>query len=188
MRSMSNRRELGKRRLRLLSAAAPPTQLTRCGEIVAQVTLLWQRAATCTTGETAVKPRLYRHRLDSQLMANQLNALGFDVSFDGVTAQQWFSDVAASNFDSMIQWGEQGRNPITYFEEWLDYRQVTPGGSSGDWELFNSPQAQQALDQFTGTNDATTQQAALNAPADRLHAGTGNPAAVRGGLVRVQHP
>jgi peptide/nickel transport system substrate-binding protein len=100
---------------------------------------------------------------DAQLIANQLNALGFDVSFDGVSAGQWFSDIPVGNFDAMIHWSNQGPNPIAYFEEWLDYRQVAPSGAFGDYERFDSAQAEQALDQFAGTSDAATQQTALDA-------------------------
>ena len=102
---------------------------------------------------------------DAQLIASELNALGFDVSFKGVQDAQWYADYPVGHFDSMIHWGAQGPNPIYYFENWLDYSQSGPVGKSagGDWERFDSPAAQTALTKFEGTNDPATQQQALNA-------------------------
>jgi len=101
---------------------------------------------------------------DAQLIAGELNALGFEVSFDGVQDAQWFADYPVGHFDAMIHWGTQGSNPIYYFENWLDYSQSGPVGKSagGDWERFDSPAAQAALTQFEGTDDPAKQQQALN--------------------------
>jgi peptide/nickel transport system substrate-binding protein len=100
----------------------------------------------------------------AQLIATQLNNLGFEVSFNGVQTTQWFTDYPAGHFDAMIHWGTQGPNPYVYFQNWLDNRLSAPIGKTagGDWERFNSPQAQAALQQFEGTNDTSVQQQALN--------------------------
>ena len=102
---------------------------------------------------------------DAQLIASELNALGFEVSFEGVQDAQWYADYPVGHFDSMIHWGAQGPSPIYYFEGWLDYSQSGPVGKSagGDWERFDSPAAQAALARFEGTDDRATQQQALNA-------------------------
>jgi peptide/nickel transport system substrate-binding protein len=101
---------------------------------------------------------------DGQLIASELNDLGFDVSFEGVQDAQWYADYPVGHFDSMIHWGAQGPSPIYYFENWLDYSQSGPVGKSagGDWERFDSPAAQAALTRFEGTDDPATQQQALN--------------------------
>src|SRR6266581_2883766 len=101
---------------------------------------------------------------DAQLIATQLNTLGFEVSFDGVQATQWYIDYPNGHFDAMIHWGAQGPNPYFYFQDWLDNTLSAPIGKTagGDWERFTSPQAQAALSQFEGTNDTATQQQALN--------------------------
>ena len=101
---------------------------------------------------------------DAQLIASDLSALGFEVSFEGVQDAQWYADYPVGHFDSMIHWGAQGPNPIYYFENWLDYSQSGPVGKSagGDWERFNSPAAQAALTRFEGTDDPVKQQQALD--------------------------
>lgn len=101
---------------------------------------------------------------DAQLIATQLNAEGFEVSFDGVQATQWYNDYPVGNFQAMIHWGQQGPNPYYYFDNWLDSSLSAPAGkpAGGDYGRFNSPQAQAALARFAGSNDTATQQQALN--------------------------
>jgi len=101
---------------------------------------------------------------DAQLIATQLNAEGFAVSFDGVQATQWYADYPVGNFDAMIHWSNQGPNPYYYFQNWLDNSQSAPIGkpAANDFGRFNSPQVQQALTQFASSPDSATQQTALN--------------------------
>src|SRR5216683_1445241 len=93
---------------------------------------------------------------DANLIAQQLNAQGFDVSFNGVVATQWYSDYPVGNFDAIIHWSNQGPTPFSYFQNWIDNTQSAPIGktAAGDFGRFNSPQAQQALTAYAGSNDA----------------------------------
>jgi peptide/nickel transport system substrate-binding protein len=102
---------------------------------------------------------------DAQLIANQLNAEGFQVTFDGVQATQWYADYPIGNFDAMIHWSNQGPNPYYYFQNWLDDSQSAPIGkpAANDFGRFKSMQAQAALTQFAGSDSPATQQTALNA-------------------------
>jgi peptide/nickel transport system substrate-binding protein len=101
---------------------------------------------------------------DAQLLATQLNDLGFDVSFKGVQATQWYADYPVGNFDAMIHWSTQGPNPYYYFQNWLDSTQSAPAGkpAAADYGRFKSPEAQKAMAQFAGTNDPAVQQTALS--------------------------
>lgn len=101
---------------------------------------------------------------DAALIASQLSAEGFEVSFDGVQATQWSSDFPVGNFQAMIHWGAQGPSPYYYFDNWLDSTLSAPIGkpAGGDYGRFNSPQVQAALAQYAGTADTATQQQALN--------------------------
>ncbi len=100
----------------------------------------------------------------AQLIATQLNDLGFDVSFKGVQATQWYADYPVGNFDAMIHWSNQGPNPYYYFTNWIDSSQSAPIGkpAGNNYGRFSSPEAQQAIAQFAGTNDPSVQQTALN--------------------------
>jgi peptide/nickel transport system substrate-binding protein len=101
---------------------------------------------------------------DAQLIANQLNAEGFQVSFDGVQATQWYNDYPVGNFDAIIHWSNQGPSPYDYFDYWMDNNLSAPIGkpAGSDYGRYNNPQAQAALAQYAGTNDTATQQQALN--------------------------
>ena len=101
---------------------------------------------------------------DAQLIANQLNAEGFEVSFNGVQATQWYDDYPIGNFDAMIHWSNQGPTPYDYFDYWLDNSLSAPVGKTAgsDYGRYDNPQVQAALAQYAGTNNAATQQQALN--------------------------
>src|SRR5215471_17137452 len=90
---------------------------------------------------------------DAQLIATQLNNQGFDVSFKGVQATQWYADYPVGNFDAMIHWSNQGPNPYYYFTNWLDSATSAPIGkpAANDFGRFKSSQAQAALTQFAGS-------------------------------------
>jgi peptide/nickel transport system substrate-binding protein len=101
---------------------------------------------------------------DAQLVANQLDAEGFEVSFDGVQATQWYTDLAAGNFDAIIHWSNQGPTPWDYFDYWMDNSLTAPIGkpAGADFGRYSNPQVQTLLAQYAGTNSASAQQQALN--------------------------
>ncbi len=100
---------------------------------------------------------------DIALVSQQLNAEGFDTTVDGTTADAWVSDYNTGNYDATIHWGSVGPTPYYQYDNWLDSNLTAPIGTAatGDQSRFNDPQAQAALAQFAGTNDPTTQAAAL---------------------------
>ena len=93
---------------------------------------------------------------DCQLISNELQAEGIDATVDGVQASQWYSDSATGNFQSIIHWGNGGSSPYVQYQNWLDYTQSAPIGSSAnsDYGRYNSPVAQQALTTLATTNPA----------------------------------
>jgi peptide/nickel transport system substrate-binding protein len=101
---------------------------------------------------------------DAQLIADQLNSEGFEVSFDSVQATQWYSDVAAGNFQAILRWSNQGPTPWDYFDLWMDHNLSAPIGKSagGDFGRYDSPRVQSLLAQYTATDDAAAQQRILD--------------------------
>ena len=102
---------------------------------------------------------------NDQLIASQLNKLGFNVKVDGNgSPTAWQADFNNGAFDATIHWSNQGPNPFYYYENWLDHTFSAPIGkpAAGDNGRFNDPAAQAALAQFAGTNDPATQKAAIN--------------------------
>jgi peptide/nickel transport system substrate-binding protein len=101
---------------------------------------------------------------DDQLIASQLNKLGFNVKVDGNgSPTAWQADFNNGAFDATIHWSNQGPNPFYYYENWIDHTFSAPIGkpAAGDNGRFNDPAAQAALTQFAGTNDPATQKAAI---------------------------
>jgi ABC-type transport system substrate-binding protein len=99
-----------------------------------------------------------------QLIAHQLNALGFDVKVNGIgNPTVWAGDVANGNFDATIHWSNQGPNPYFIYSNWMDSSQSAPIGkpAAGDFGRFSNPQAQAALEQFAGSGDPATQAQAI---------------------------
>lgn len=93
---------------------------------------------------------------DCQLISNELQAVGIDATVDGVQASQWYSDSASGNFQSIIHWGNGGSSPYVQFQNWLDYTQSAPIGSSAnsDYGRYDSPAAQTDLTRLATTNPA----------------------------------
>ena len=101
---------------------------------------------------------------DDQLIASQLNKLGFNVKVDGNgSPTAWQADFNNGNFDATIHWSNQGPNPFYYYENWIDSTFSAPIGkpAAGDNGRFKDPSAQAALAQFAGTSDPSTQKAAI---------------------------
>ena len=126
---------------------------------------------------------------DAALIASQLNAEGFEVSFDGVQATQWSADFPVGNFQAMIHWGAQGPNPYYYFDNWLDSTLSAPAGQRRRrLRPVQQPAGPGGPGAVRGQQRRRHPAAGAEHAADhRGHPGAGDPAAVRSGLVRVLH-
>jgi len=100
----------------------------------------------------------------AQLISHQLNALGFDVTVDGISDPSvWAGNLTNGKFDSAIHWSNQGPTPYQIYDNWLDFELSAPIGqaAAGDLGRYHSPAAQAALNEFAGTDDAAGQKAAI---------------------------
>ena len=127
-----------------------------------------------------------------QLVAHQLNALGFDVTVDGIgNPTVWAGDVANGTFDTTIHWSNQGPTPFVFYDGWMDSTLSAPVGkpATGDFGRFNDPAAQSAISQYEGSASSTVQvQAITKLASSHGLAGPGRSAAVRRCLGRVLQP
>jgi len=99
-----------------------------------------------------------------QLIAHQLNAVGFDVTVDGIgNPSVWAEDVTNGTFDTTIRWSNQGPTPYVFYSGWLDNRLSAPVGkpATGDFGRFSNSAAQAALLQYEGSGNATVQKEAI---------------------------
>jgi peptide/nickel transport system substrate-binding protein len=103
--------------------------------------------------------------LDDQAIANQLNALGMNVTVNGIgDATVWAGDVADGNFDATIHWSNQGPGPYYIYDSLLDYSQSAPIGqaaSNYNFGRWDDPATQAALAQYAGSDSTSVQQAAI---------------------------
>ena len=95
---------------------------------------------------------------DDQLISNELQSEGINCTVDGVQASQWYSDLAAGSFQTVIHWGNGGSNPFVQYDNWLDYSLSAPIGTSAnsDFNRYQSASAQTALKALEVTNPADT--------------------------------
>lgn len=99
---------------------------------------------------------------DAQIIVQTLKPLGFAVSVDGVTPDQWNNDLSAGTFSSAIHWGAGGPTAFSQYDNWLDYNLVSGGTASGDQGRWNDPATQDALKTFAAAATPDAQQSAIN--------------------------
>jgi peptide/nickel transport system substrate-binding protein len=102
---------------------------------------------------------------DDGLVAHQLNALGFNVTVDGIgNPTVWAGDVANGTFDTTIRWSNQGPSPFVFYDGWMDSTLSAPVGkpATGDFGRFNNPAAQSAIAQYEGSSSSTVQVQAIS--------------------------
>jgi peptide/nickel transport system substrate-binding protein len=102
--------------------------------------------------------------LDAQDIAKQLNALGFNVTVDGIgNPTVWQSDLTNGTFDAAIHWSNQGPTPYQIYDGNLDATLTAPIGKPAANNLgrWNDKATQAALAQFAGSNSPSVQKAAI---------------------------
>ncbi|HEX4659166.1 MAG TPA: ABC transporter substrate-binding protein [Streptosporangiaceae bacterium] len=102
--------------------------------------------------------------LDAQDIAKQLNALGFNVTVNGIgNPSVWQSDLTNGTFDAAIHWSNQGPTPYQIYDGNLDATLTAPVGKPAANNLgrWNDKATQAALAQFAGSNDPSVQKAAI---------------------------
>ena len=103
--------------------------------------------------------------LDAQLIAKQLNSLGFNVTVNGIgNPTVWNTDVTNGTFDTAIHWSNQGPGPFYIYDGLLDSTLTAPVGkaAANDLGRWNNPATQAALAQYAGSNSTSVQQAAVS--------------------------
>lgn len=99
---------------------------------------------------------------DAQIIAQNLKPLGFNVTVNGVTPDQWNADASAGTFDSMIHWGAGGPSAYAQYDGWLDSNLVSGKTASGDQGRWNDPATQTALKALAAAATPDAEQAAIN--------------------------
>ncbi len=117
-----------------------------------------------------------------QIMAQNLKALGFEVSVKTYDFSAWLDRVQKGEFDLSIGWSAQGATPLNFYRGQMSATKVKPVGEAAEenWHRFSSAEADTLLEQFAATSDFEEQKKiagdlqmlfAQNAPAIPLFPG-----------------
>jgi peptide/nickel transport system substrate-binding protein len=102
--------------------------------------------------------------LDAQDIAKQLNALGFNVTVNGIgNPTVWQGDITNGTFDAAIHWSNQGPTPYQIYQGNLDATLTAPVGKPAATNIgrWNNKATQSALAMFAGSNDPSVQKTAV---------------------------
>lgn len=93
------------------------------------------------------------------IIAQELKAVGMDVTVQGVSVQKFGTDVNDGTFQLVNRYSTSGPTPYFMYDQFLDDVNTAAIGknATGDFERFHSPQAQALLAQYAGTQDPQTQ-------------------------------
>jgi peptide/nickel transport system substrate-binding protein len=96
---------------------------------------------------------------DDTIVAQELKAIGMDVTVSGVSVAKFGTDVADGTFQMVNRYGTAGPTPYFAYDSWLDDTLTAAIGknATGDQERFHSPQAEAYLQQYASTDNTTTQ-------------------------------
>jgi peptide/nickel transport system substrate-binding protein len=90
-----------------------------------------------------------------QIMAQNLKAVGINVSVKTYDFSAWLDRVQKGEFDMSIGWSAQGATPLNFYRGQMSATKARPVGEAGEenWHRFVSEEADTLLDQFALTSD-----------------------------------
>ncbi|MGA2007052.1 MAG: ABC transporter substrate-binding protein [Solirubrobacteraceae bacterium] len=98
------------------------------------------------------------YALDDQLMANELKAAHIEASFDGLSDNAWYADLADGKFGSATShWSNTAILPYGVYDGWLDSTLNSPTNASGDFEGLNDPALDKDLASLAGATSNAQQ-------------------------------
>jgi peptide/nickel transport system substrate-binding protein len=109
---------------------------------------------------TIEDPQAYTDYIaDDQIIASELDSIGFNITVDPVSVNQFGADVSDGNFQMVNRYGSGGTTPYNQYNSWLDSADSAPLGKDAntDQERFTSSAADALLTSYAGTTNTTTQ-------------------------------
>ena len=101
------------------------------------------------------------YALDDQLMANELKAAHINATFDGLSDNAWYADLADGKFGSATShWSNTNIVPYGQYDGWLDSALDT-SNASGDFEGLKNPTVDKELLALAGQTTTKGQLKAL---------------------------
>jgi peptide/nickel transport system substrate-binding protein len=102
--------------------------------------------------------------IDCQIMADNLKAIGIDVTVDAQTLPDYLQALGVGKFDMAISWTNNGPTPYFLYYSMLASANTAPVGKSAvsNWERWNDKTTDHLLAQYTQSLDPAVQQEALS--------------------------
>lgn len=93
------------------------------------------------------------------LIANDLKALGMNVTVQPLQFGDWFSDLQTGKFDMQICWTDAGYSPFTIYRDHFLSTNMAPVGQVGgnNWERYSNPKMDSLINAFQRTSNAKQQ-------------------------------
>jgi peptide/nickel transport system substrate-binding protein len=98
------------------------------------------------------------YALDDQLMAAELKSAHIEASFDGLSDNAWYADLADGKFGSATShWSNTAILPYGIYDGWLDSKLNSPTNASGDFEGLNNSSLDKDLASLAGATTTAQQ-------------------------------
>jgi peptide/nickel transport system substrate-binding protein len=99
----------------------------------------------------------------SQIMANNLKAIGMDVTVNVATFNDYVSALAQGTFDTAISWTTTGPTPYFLYNSLLSSTNTAPVGqkAASNWERWSDRTTDELLAKYVSSPDEATQQEAI---------------------------
>jgi peptide/nickel transport system substrate-binding protein len=113
---------------------------------------------------TLIDPSAYTDFMaDAQVISDELKAIGIQVTVQGISANEWQTDLDQGHYQLSIDYANGGPTPYYLYDSILDSKLSAPVGknASGDYERWNNTATQAALKQFTTAGSDAARQKAL---------------------------
>jgi peptide/nickel transport system substrate-binding protein len=100
---------------------------------------------------------------DCQIMANDLKAIGMNVTVNAISQNNYVNALQTGNYDAAISWTNPGPTPFYLYNALLNSQYILPPGqiSPSNWERWKDPTSDQLLKQYATSSDPSVQQQAI---------------------------
>jgi peptide/nickel transport system substrate-binding protein len=97
------------------------------------------------------------------IIKENLAGIGITAKIEKANQDAWFEAIAKGNFEAALHWSNGGATPYDMYQNIMDGALLQPIGTAaqGNYGRFNSPEATQALKDFTNAADDATRQSAM---------------------------
>jgi peptide/nickel transport system substrate-binding protein len=111
-----------------------------------------------TVAFTIISPTAYTDMAEvDSIAAQELRNAGIDATFDGLSTNAWYADLADGDFQVSEHWSNGGISPFAEYNGWLNSALASGSAATGDFERLNDPALDKDLATLAGANTVAQQ-------------------------------